>query len=334
MEKEAVRMDEEISFKTKIGSIEDPVERYFSIARERQSIFLKKEKGMSRPWTDDTIFNTFKFCNCFRQQDKVTRWYTENIADRFRNTPALLLATVMFRWFNRIETADLIFYTTLQEWERKTPWDFFLLDGDGQQLAKCIRLFNNSGPFVTGSYTVTSKPGMPKLEGMCSLIEDFAKGAWTFESGVYRNEGMRWHSLANILLNSPGQVRLEEVWNWLRQVPYMGTFHSYEVVTDLRHTALLNQAPDIMTWANAGPGCIRGLNRFFNRDINFRIPKQQVVEEMLQILEYSKDRKYWPNNAEYPAWEMREVEHQNCEEDKYLRVYESNGKRRPRGIYR
>jgi hypothetical protein len=319
-----------MTFQTQLGSIKDPVERYFAIARERQSIFLKKEAGLPRPWTDDAIFNTFKFCNVFREQDKVTRWFKNNIRDKLRHKPEVLLATVVFRWFNRIETGDIVFNQTLPEWEGNTPWDFFLETGDGKSLEKAIRLFSPNGPHVTGSYTITSKPGMNKLAGMCSLIQDFYHGK--FEG--WASEPMNWRNVADEWMGLKEEVTLEMAWDWLKEVPYMGKFHSYEVITDLRHTDLLDTATDINEWAKAGPGCIRGLNRFFERDLNFRIPKDQVLQEMKQILSYSRDTKYWPNNKDYPAWEMREVEHWCCEHDKMCRVYDSNGARRPRGVYK
>ena len=62
---------------------------------------------------------------------------------------------------------------------------------------------------------------------------------------------------------------LEQCWTWLRDFPYMGPFMAYEVVTDLRHTYLLRDANDIMTWANAGPGAMRGLNRLTGRELGY-----------------------------------------------------------------
>ena len=62
---------------------------------------------------------------------------------------------------------------------------------------------------------------------------------------------------------------LEDTWNKLRDYPYMGPFMAYEVVTDLRHTHLLENATDIMTWANPGPGAMRGLNRLTGRELGF-----------------------------------------------------------------
>ena len=312
-------------FQTKLGQIEDPVEKFFALAKERQTIFLKKESGAPRPWTDDAIFNHFKFTNVFREQDKTTKWFRTYVRDQLRDKPEVLLATVLFRWFNRIEMGDFIFRTTLQEWEGRTPFDFFLADGNGKQLEDVLRLFNPKGPWVTGAYLITSKPGMDKLAGMCSIIEDF-----------YHNRGtdVDWQEVAQDCLENRGNITLEQVWKWLKNIPFQGPFHSYEVVTDLRHTALLDHAPDINTWANAGPGAQRGLARIHGRELNSRVKATQAVEEMRELLALSYSSMFWPRNDDFPNWEMRDVEHWLCEFDKYMRVYESNGERRPRSIYK
>ena len=46
---------------------------------------------------------------------------------------------------------------------------------------------------------------------------------------------------------------------------------AYEVVADVNYTPVLRFAKDRYTWANAGAGAIRGLNRLKNsRDIEQR----------------------------------------------------------------
>jgi hypothetical protein len=108
----------------------------------------------------------------------------------------------------------------------------------------------------------------------------------------------------------------------------MGPFMAYEVVTDLRHTAILENAPDIHTWANAGPGARRGLNRVFGKDYG-----RDDVVGMRELLKLS--RYMWPSQIEgvmQPRWEMREVEHSLCEFDKYERARLGQG--RPKQVLR
>jgi hypothetical protein len=135
-------------------------------------------------------------------------------------------------------------------------------------------------------------------------------------------------------------VTAESFTRWLEQHPGMGPFLAYEVATDLRHTALLENAPDIMTWANVGPGCCRGLNRLSNRENKTprrpkhrwgaRIPEAAALVEMRELLDLSKREYYWPQS--WPSWEMREVEHTLCEHDKHQRALRLEGE--PKQRYR
>ena len=109
---------------------------------------------------------------------------------------------------------------------------------------------------------------------------------------------------------------------WLKQFRGWGDFMAYEVITDLRHTRYLNKAPDINTWAVAGPGAIRGLNRLHGRDYKKGMSQAQACAEMRELLELSRDA--LPDFV--PPLELREIEHSLCETDKWLRVKQGQGR--------
>ena len=102
---------------------------------------------------------------------------------------------------------------------------------------------------------------------------------------------------------------------------------AYEVVTDLRHTRYLQGASDIYSWANAGPGAIRGLNRLHGRPVKQGLRQEQANQEMLEIMR-ALGRGLW--RSDFPILEMRDVEHCLCEWDKYERVRLGEGKPRAR----
>ena len=83
-----------------------------------------------------------------------------------------------------------------------------------------------------------------------------------------------------------------------------------------------------MTWANAGPGAKRGLNRISDRPLNAGTHVKQVLDEMRILLDLS-DNKLEPF---VPTLEMRDIEHCLCEFDKYERTRLGEG--RPRAKYR
>ena len=83
----------------------EPIQRFFWWIEERHRIFLSKEAGLPRgKWTDDEILKTYRFTNPFRENDKTTVWFRENMREPLKDSPEVLMATVIFRWFNLIET--------------------------------------------------------------------------------------------------------------------------------------------------------------------------------------------------------------------------------------
>lgn len=234
--------------------------------------------------TRDTVLRQWRFCNVFREDDRTTIWFRENIRQPLRDDPKVVLATVAFRWFNRIETGEKIRHLLLGKWDSKEARQILYLQE----------------PVVTGAYMIKTPAGKDKLDGVLWCIDQFATG-WSGRMGF---------------------LCLQDAWTYLRTFPYLGPFMAYEVVSDLRHTHVLEGVYDIMTWANAGPGCTRGIGRVVCGDPkNFTDSSQSDQRDMnllmKQLLEMSRSAQNWP--AEWPRWEMREVEHGLCEFDKYCR---------------
>ena len=301
---------------------------FFEYAKLRYNIFRRREMGRPEPWTSDPILGRYRFCNVFREDDRTTRWFRTHVRDdhRLAGRPELLLATVVFRMFNRISTGEAVFCQTDIE---GTPFELFAEDGNVGHLKKAILAgCGKRGPYVTGSYIISTPPGFPKLDGVLQVIKMFWKDANVF--GRHMETGLGWKSVGLILAQNRQMYGLEEVWDWLRQFDYLGKFHSYEIVTDLRHTSLLGRAPDIMTWANPGPGARRGLCRVHGMDLDERIPREQQIKQMRELLVLSQDGRMW--SKEWPRWELRDVEHTLCEFDKYERARTGQG--RPRGVFR
>lgn len=265
--------------------IQKKIEHFFETARERELIRLRKEGGLCHfPYTNDKIFQEWRFCNVHRENDKTTIWFRENLRDRL-NGWRLVRATFIFRWFNRIETAEKINDLLHGGWDSEEAHD--RLEG--------------VKPLVTGAYIVHTPYGMNKLDGILWSIED---------------------SLPELkLMSDSWGSSLKSAWKDICGLTQQGPFTSYEIVTDLRHTPILENANDIMTWASAGPGCTRGLSRIVGRELDMYRDRDEMSVLMQELLECSKT--YWPSN--YQSWEMREVEHWLCEYHKYMNAGE--GKR-------
>jgi hypothetical protein len=245
----------------------------------------------------------------------------------------IILATTIFRWFNRISSGEALF-EQIDFLDNKSAYEAFRETGDGQILKDALfKYVGPFGPFITGAYIIKSPNGMTKLTGVCWSLEHFWRDKYPLEytrNGEHKVATVGWRDGAELMFDENNVVTLEQAWDWLRKFSYLGDFMAYEVVTDLRFTHVLDRAPDIMTWANAGPGAMRGLNRLHGRKLMFRQKKQEWNAEMQKLLELSKDEKNWPW-PERPL-EMREIEHSLCEYDKWVRAEKGEG--RPRGTYR
>ena len=282
------------------------LDRYCYWQTERESIRIKKESAvLSPPWTDDPILQEFKFCQVFREDDRTTRWFRTHIREPMRNEEDVLMATIIFRWFNLIETGrTLIDHDLLRKWNRK----------------KAIYEITKQPKWITGAYIIKTPNGMDKVTGVAECVSHIWKARESILSRLHEN-------LAK------GESSLEATWLILRDYPYMGPFMAYEVVTDLRHTYLLENANDIMTWANAGPGAMRGLNRLTGRPLDYSRKSHPWCKEMQDLFKQVKKvlapSIIFRNGANY---EMREIEGGLCEFDKYSRIHKGEG--RTRSVYK
>ena len=286
--------------------IQEELDRYLYWQVERENIRLQKEvSNFPPPWTDDPILQQYKFCQVFREEDRTTRWFKKHIREPMRDSTDVLMATVIFRWFNWIPTGrTLIEHDLLTNWNRK----------------KAIEEISKQDKWVTGAYIVKSPNGMDKVTGVAECI-----------SHMWERKNYMIEKLEEAAENNSSTLKY--CWDLLREYPYMGPFMAYEVVTDLRFTYLLQGANDKYSWANAGPGAMRGLNRLTGRPLEFCQRSHNWCNEMIALYDIAVHN--LPSNITFRndlPYELREIEGGLCEFDKYSRIYKGEG--RTRSIYK
>lgn len=283
---------------------------FFGFARERHLITLKRMEGLPAPWTDDEVLRTNRFTNVFRELDTTTIWFRESIRDPLRDSPWVVPATVIFRWFNRITTGQIMLDPAVG-----------LLEGRfwASNFEQLMRARYPNGPWVTGSYMVFSgKNNGDKLTGLLSFIAGFME--WWEQRG------------GDQFRLKPSMRKAHEL---LSEVDGLSGFTAYEVVTDLRWTKAVHSG-DCRFWAHTGPGATRGVSRLlYGAEDRLRqeslLDQELCLKTMRELLRHSGDPEYWPqNDLSWPAWELREVEHTLCEYDKYLRIRRGQGQTKRR----
>lgn len=282
-------------------ALEVVADKFFAYARERYSILLKRRAGFPREkWTDDPVLREWSFCNVFREDDRVTQWFRENIRGPLQDDPRVLMATIAFRWFNRIPAGEVIRNFVFSDWWHLDDWR--------EELNK-VR--ERDGVVITGSYMVKTPSKMSKIDGILQCLQ----------KAYDRQDEL-------VFVLSQPDLTLEKMWERLCTIDFMGQFTSYEVVSDLRYTRWLENADDILTWANPGPGCTAGLGQLFCGDEKtYNRHKEDdrkfMIFLMRRLLDCSLEEQYWPQA--WPMWDMRTVEHSLCEYFKYFKALQ--GKR-------
>ena len=82
---------------------------YWRFAAERQQVYLRRLCAMKPPWTDDPVINSFRFTNPYRVTDRVSQYLIKHVIyDGDQNPGDILLRILIFKWFNRISTWELL----------------------------------------------------------------------------------------------------------------------------------------------------------------------------------------------------------------------------------
>lgn len=286
----------------------EAVEGFFDWINERHAIYLRRAAGEPAPWTKDPILRQYKFTNPFRENDRVTVWMRQNWTNPNRDRPwgEIIFNCCLFR---SVGTSD---FAEDHGWVRQ--WDpAYTKDLIETRLENKLKTF-------TGAYIVTNQ-GL-KLRKSEVVADYFLSPLWVAKDHLAK--------VAEICTTLQGVHKVLGTFRGWGG----GGFMAYEVVTDLNYTPVLQNAMDRFSWANAGPGAKRGLNRLQGRPLNKSISADVANQEMQELLyaavHYSKNSCGRLRDCPIKQIDMRTIEHSLCEWDKYERVRLGHGRPRSR----
>ncbi len=266
--------------------------------KEREQVRIRKDRGDAQPWTDDPIIGTYRFCNVRREDDRGTVWVRDHIRKPYADHPML--------WFMLCIARQINWPDTLAELIAAKAWP---VDDDFQpsQITAVLNARKGRGDKVyTGAYMISA----PSTKGA-------DKQAYIAETVI----GALWRRREHF---PTLHVTLRRVHEWMTASNGWGPFMAYQAIVDMRFTSVLCDVPDVQTWAAAGPGTIRGLNRLHGRDVAYGLSRGQALLEMRAIYKIVQEETG-------VAMDFSDVPNILCETDKYLRVKLGQGK--PRALY-
>lgn len=273
-----------------------PLERFAYWINERESIRLKKEAGEPRPWTNDKILDTYRFCNVVRIEDKVSQWLLSNWYKPYFDHHHIIAACAIARFFNKPESlakiTDLVF-------NRRFP--------SLPEIKVVLRNAKLKGPVFNGAYIVSGQgDGSDKIETVIIHIK----------------------RLEDRLMDKPTFHTMQEAWSYLCECTGFASFMAGQVVADLRW-ARSGTWVDKDDWAPMGPGSRRGINRLCNVSVKSPLIQSQFLEKLksLKLTVAVKLPQLLTNRMEMMDWQNT-----LCEIDKYERALWDEG--RPKQLYR
>ena len=258
---------------------------------ERLAIRERRALGLPGPWTTDPILRDWKFTNVKRAWDRTTQQIGGWVVRTHELAP---LNLALARFVNWLPTLEAVGYQT-----RWAP----------DQIIRAMAARAAQGQKVWGSaYMVHCRAGVP------SKAHYIVGEVLTRVAPLLTREQVRAH---------PSAASFHRM---LRAQPGFADFMAQEVLQDI----LLFSEPDVAHWpdrdtfAVAGPGALRGLNRVYVRPLRQPVPQAQAQAEMQELQRL----------VHVPGLSLtvHDVEFNLCEFDKYERVRLGQGHPRARFV--
>jgi len=267
-----------------------PQESLLYWIRERYWIYLSKEAGKPKPWSNDPVFQRTYFCNVHRENDKVTQWirnyYSPHVGDDLFE-----YNIVLSRFLNWPDTLRRVGY--LREHNPVS------LRNDLMRMAEYGKIWGNA-------YVITTHGiKMPKAQYLCENVL-----------------GAVYERLEHLRRQCRGAY-CGYACAALEEIEGIGSFLGAQIVADLKNTLghPLSLAHDKKEFVRPGPGSLRGVKWYFsdspsaNYPINFQRDFAVIRKEVDE---------HWPEGV--PPVDNQDLQNCLCEFDKYMRVKTGSGR--------
>lgn len=267
---------------------------YWYFAYERQNIFWKKLEGVEPPYTNDPILQTYKFCNAYRVNDRVSQYLLRNViyTNKKYNYEDTIFRIILFKLFNKESTWELL--------EDKFN-DIKLSSFNQEEYSKVLESAISNG---------------------IKIYNDAYISCATKAFGYDRKHDNHLALLNKMFIEDRIQDNIikcnnmEEAFNIIKSYPLIGNFMAYQLVTDINYSDIVNWREDEFTVA--GPGSLRGIKKCF-------IDKGKLSnEDIIKYMYENQEKEFNRLNLDFKRignrkLQLIDIQNLFCELDKYLR---------------
>lgn len=271
--------------------------------RNRFVLKLPREK-----WTKDPILKKYKFTNVYRELDRGTQYYLDEVVkpilgDSKSPTEAqkqeIVFRTYIYRFINKIET--------FQECGMPSKED------DLDEWAKKLRARSARGEAIfSGAYrTICACPtGTNKIDVLVEVLKDLREAVWNDQFFYY---------LTDEKTNKDDGG--EGCWNCIQCIDHVGPFLGYEIYSDLIYSQTISFTEN--EFVNIGPGAEPSIKILFPGVEKYQYQACVAFLAAIQEQMFYKVFKEYNVHDWFPYYEgkllsWRNIEHSLCEWRKYL----------------
>lgn len=218
----------------------DALNHLYEYITQRYSIYKKRLAGESPPWTNNELLQKYSFTNLRREHDRTSLWLINNISNnsdiRYEDS---FWRSLLFRFYNKIETAELIKLDSKEFWS-KSNLDNALTSLSEQTIDVFTRAYKSVG------LRVNLGKLYPDYNYRCAPL--------LYISDLREKYGED--------LPESVEDNANETVKWLRTIPGVGDFISYQLFVDLTYMSEFPISEN--EFVMAGPGCKTGLDMLFD----------------------------------------------------------------------
>lgn len=280
---------------------------YMYFISERMNIFWNRLEGQNPPYTEDKIFQQYKFTNVYRCLDRVSQYLIKNVIYNGKqySREDMFYRILIFKHFNSIETWDVL----IDCFKDITIKDSSL--NDISFYLKQYQIKNTNFKPYSNAYMLTAA----FLAGENGKYVHLKGNGWKkyeyyfyiFEKEIFSN-----HYIDELLKSNS----LKELYDKLYKITSFADFLTYQYIIDFNYSEIFDF--DENSFACAGLGTQRGIERCFEikgkskyEDILFWV--QQNFENLCQDYDCQFDN--LPNRL--PT--IPDLSNCFCETDKMMR---------------
>ncbi len=266
------------------------MDAYWQFAADRHAMWLARVDGSESP-PDDPILRTYRFTNAYRVCDRVSQYLVREVQHRHDQSPSeVVLRTLLFKLFNKIETWELICSAGVPSVSTFDPAALSALLGDAQRRGQAVY----SAAYIVPPVALCPSP---KHRGHLALIAR-----------------MLDDDLADRARRAGG---LADLYRLLRCYPGIGPFLAFQLAIDLNYSSAVDF--DEAEYVVAGPGALDGISKCLPGT-----PPSQAQRVIHEVCD-RQEEEFAKRGIEFPGLfgrRLQPIDCQNlfCEISKYSRV--------------